>query len=56
MKENLILSKILQGYKTSEIAKQLNLKPNTISTVKKNIFNKLQITNIVEIYKYFYQT
>ena len=52
-RENQVLKFILLGLKTGEIAKHLKLKSNTISTIKRNIFFKLQIENIVELYKYF---
>lgn len=38
-----------QGLGNLEIANQLNLKQNTVSTVKKRIFEKLQIENLVEL-------
>ena len=34
---------------TQEIANQLDLKQNTVSTVKKRIFEKLEIENLVEL-------
>lgn len=43
---------ILDGLKTSEISKNLGLKPNTVSTIKKNIMNKLQVKSLVDLYKY----
>lgn len=39
-----------KGAKTSEIAKILNLKPNTVSTVKKTVFSKLKISSQVDLY------
>ncbi len=42
---------LAKGMKTSEIAKALSLKANTISTIKKVIFRKLGITSIFELYK-----
>lgn len=41
---------ILNGRRTIEISKALKLKSNTISTVKKNIFYKLEIKSDVELY------
>ena len=38
-----------QGLGNLEIANRLNLKQNTVSTVKKRIFEKLNIENIVEL-------
>ena len=42
---------LAKGMKTSEIAKALSLKANTISTIKKVIFRKLGISSIFELYK-----
>ena len=42
---------LTKGMKTSEIAKALSLKANTISTIKKVIFKKLGIASIFELYK-----
>ena len=42
---------LAKGMKTSEIAKTLSLKANTISTIKKVIFRKMGITSIFELYK-----
>lgn len=41
---------ICKGAKTSEIAKFLNLKPNTVSSVKKTVFSKLKIASQVDLY------
>lgn len=38
-----------EGYGNLEIANNLNIKQNTVSTIKKNIFEKLKIENIVEL-------
>ncbi|GAA4158881.1 response regulator [Chryseobacterium ginsenosidimutans] len=38
-----------EGYGNLEIAGKLDVKQNTVSTVKKRIFNKLKIENIVEL-------
>lgn len=38
-----------EGYGNLEIANSLNIKQNTVSTIKKNIFEKLKIENIVEL-------
>ena len=42
---------LAKGMKTSEIAKALSLKANTISTIKKVVFKKLGIISIFEFYK-----
>ncbi|MGV4414315.1 response regulator [Chryseobacterium sp. T1] len=38
-----------KGYGNLEIANNLNIKQNTVSTIKKRIFDKLNIDNIVEL-------
>ncbi|MDR6403227.1 MULTISPECIES: response regulator transcription factor [Chryseobacterium] len=38
-----------EGYGNLEIANDLDIKQNTVSTIKKNIFNKLKIENLVEL-------
>lgn len=37
------------GYGNLEISNSLNIKQNTVSTIKKNIFEKLKIENMVEL-------
>lgn len=37
------------GYGNLEIANHLDIKQNTVSTIKKNIFDKLKIENLVEL-------
>ena len=50
-REREVFDCLIQGMKTSEIAKKLELKPNTISTIKKVIFRKLDIHSSMELYK-----
>jgi DNA-binding NarL/FixJ family response regulator len=38
-----------EGYGNLEIANNLDIKQNTVSTIKKNIFDKLKIENLVEL-------
>lgn len=38
-----------EGLGNLEIANRLNIKQNTVSTIKKNIFEKLKIENLVEL-------
>jgi DNA-binding NarL/FixJ family response regulator len=38
-----------EGYGNLEISNTLNIKQNTVSTIKKNIFEKLKIENMVEL-------
>jgi DNA-binding NarL/FixJ family response regulator len=42
---------ITEGLCTKEIAKKLNVKANTVSTFKKNLFKKLEVESIVGLYK-----
>ena len=44
---------IANGLSTNNIAKKLGIKTNTVSTIKKMIFIKLNVTSNVEIYKIF---
>lgn len=39
----------IQGYGNLEIANHLDVKQNTISTIKKRIFDKLEVENLVEL-------
>ncbi|MBE9466654.1 LuxR C-terminal-related transcriptional regulator [Dyadobacter subterraneus] len=40
---------LINGFKTGEIAKKLNRSTSTISTIKNNVFRKLNVTNIVKL-------
>ena len=40
---------ITSGIRTGDVAEMLHLRPSTISTVKANIFRKLNVHNIVEL-------
>jgi DNA-binding NarL/FixJ family response regulator len=42
---------IAEGEKNNDIAKKLSIKSNTVSTIKKNIFVKLNIESVVGLYK-----
>ena len=46
-----VLSLILDGKRTIEIALVLGMKSNTVSTYKKNIFLKLRVNSSIELYK-----
>lgn len=50
-----IICLLNKGLKTVEIANKLNIKPNTVSTIKKNSFFKLSIKNILELHKLSYK-
>jgi len=42
---------IAEGLCTKDIAVRMKVKPNTVSTFKKNLFVKLQVDSIVGLYK-----
>jgi DNA-binding NarL/FixJ family response regulator len=46
---------LIIGNSTNDIAKTLNLKCNTISTIKKSIFNKTNTKNLIELYEVYKQ-
>ena len=50
-REKEVASLIMNGATTNEIAKRLELKPNTVSTFKKKIFAKFQVESDVDLYK-----
>ena len=49
-REGEVAKYLMAGKGTNFIAKELGVKANTISTVKKNIFKKLGINSSVELY------
>jgi DNA-binding NarL/FixJ family response regulator len=51
-RENDVCNLLIIGNSTTEIAKALNLKCNTVSTIKKSIFNKTKTSNLIELYEY----
>lgn len=51
MRESEVAFLILEGDRTNDIAFKLNVKPNTISTIKKNIFNKVGVNSSIKLYK-----
>jgi DNA-binding NarL/FixJ family response regulator len=44
-----------KGFRTVQIANKLNIKPNTVSTIKKNSFIKLKINNNLSLHKLSYK-
>ncbi|MES2772776.1 MAG: response regulator transcription factor [Bacteroidota bacterium] len=44
-----VLNLMVQGKRSSEICKELNLQASTMATYKVKLFNKLQVTNIIEL-------
>jgi len=45
-----IVSLLNKGFRTVQIANKLNIKPNTVSTIKKNSFIKLKINNNLSLH------
>jgi DNA-binding CsgD family transcriptional regulator len=43
---------LAKGQRTSEIAMQLGIKANTVSTIKKIVLKKLNINNSLELFQY----
>ena len=50
-RERQIAKLILEGKKTNDIANKLNVKSNTISTLKKKIFAKAGVESSIQLYK-----
>lgn len=48
-RERLVMSQLVQGKSTKEIAYTLKLKSNTISTYKKRIYRKMNVTDSFEL-------
>lgn len=53
-REAQIFEMLSEGKKTSQIADELCLKPNTISTIKKVIYRKLKVSSTLEFYKFVF--
>lgn len=51
-KERVVINLILVDMKTKDIATHLYLKPNTISTMKKNAFDKLQVNSLLQLFEF----
>lgn len=54
-RENEVCNLLISGRTTSVIAKVLNIKCNTVSTIKKSIYYKTKATNIIELYEIYKQ-
>lgn len=52
-REQEVADLIIKGISTNDISKKLNIKPNTVSTLKRKIFIKLGVESNVELYKLF---
>jgi len=50
-RENEVVFNILSGFSTSDTAKKLGVKSNTISTIKRRIFVKMEVKSVIELYK-----
>ena len=50
-REKEVVSLIVKGMKIKDIATALNIKSNTVSTIKRNIYYKLEVRNIVDLLK-----
>jgi two-component system invasion response regulator UvrY len=50
-REKQVLELMLKGALVKDICKSLDLKSNTISTFKKNIFTKTGTTNVIELFQ-----
>lgn len=44
---------LLTGNCTNKIAELLQIKCNTVSTIKKSIFNKTNTSNLIELYEVY---
>ena len=55
-KEQEVVKYLISGSKTSNIALDLGVKPNTISTMKRNIFFKLKVDSLIQLYDLFLQS
>ena len=55
-REQEVVKYLISGCRTNDIANILGLKSNTISTVKRNIFFKLKVNSLIELYDLFLQT
>ncbi len=50
-RERQIFDFVVKGMRTKEISDTLEIKPNTVSTIKKVIFRKLNVSTNIELYK-----
>lgn len=53
-KENEIITQVVDGKSSKEIASLLNVSTNTINYHKKNVYKKLDINTSLELIKYYY--
>lgn len=50
-REREVFDLIVGGLRTKEIGDKLNIKANTVSTIKKMIFRKLKVSTNIELFK-----
>jgi DNA-binding NarL/FixJ family response regulator len=50
-REREVFDLIVKGLRTKDISTKLNLKANTISTIKKVVFRKLNVNSNIELFK-----
>ncbi len=50
-REREVFDLIVCGLRTKEIGDKLSIKPNTVSTIKKVIFRKLNVATNIELFK-----
>ena len=54
-RETEVCNLLLTGSSTNKIAELLNIKCNTVSTIKKSIFYKTKTNNLIELYEVYKQ-
>ncbi len=54
-RETQIFEMLSEGKKTSQIAEELSLKPNTVSTIKKVIYRKLGVSTSLDFFKFVFE-
>ena len=54
-RETEVCNLLLTGNSTTKIAEILNIKCNTVSTIKKSIFFKTKTANLIELYEVYKQ-
>ncbi|PWJ56921.1 DNA-binding NarL/FixJ family response regulator [Dyadobacter jejuensis] len=50
-REQQVMELLLEGKQTKQIAQELDLKLTTVSTHKGRIFEKMQVTNVIELFR-----
>lgn len=48
-RESEVMHLLLKGFRTTQICKELNLAPSTISTVKNKVYQKMNVDNVVDL-------